>query len=149
MIRVVLDTNVIVSALIFGGIPRSVLELAQSERCDWWYSDPVQDEVERVLRVKFGWPQEKLNEILPRLWKIGTFIRPDIRIHSIIDDPDDDRVLECAAPVEQNSSFLEIVISSRWAVTKQYPSFLRVSSLRWLGWTYRHPHSPAANGSPI
>ena len=28
MIRIVLDTNVIVSALVFGGVPRAVLELA-------------------------------------------------------------------------------------------------------------------------
>jgi predicted nucleic acid-binding protein len=31
--RIVLDTNVIVSALVFGGLPRQILELAEA---GWW-----------------------------------------------------------------------------------------------------------------
>jgi uncharacterized protein len=106
MIRVVLDTNVIVSALVFGGIPRRILELAQSKEYDWFYSEPIQEEVERILRVKFGWPQEKLNEVRAQLWIFGEFIAPNIKIQAVIDDPDDDRVLECAV-----SSGADIVVS--------------------------------------
>jgi hypothetical protein len=53
--RIVADTNVIVSALVFGGVPRGVLEQAEAGRCDLFYSESIQREVRRVLEQKFGW----------------------------------------------------------------------------------------------
>ncbi|HZZ15617.1 MAG TPA: putative toxin-antitoxin system toxin component, PIN family [Candidatus Sulfotelmatobacter sp.] len=94
--RIVMDTNVIVSALVFGGVPRQGLELADSGRCEFFYSPPIQDEVRRVLEEKFGWSGAKMDEVLPKLWKIGTPIVPHHRVEAVRDDPDDNRILECA-----------------------------------------------------
>src|ERR1700719_4504352 len=74
--RIVADTNVIVSALVFGGVPRRVLELADSAVCELFYSEAIQVEVRRVLLEKFGWSDAKLD--------------------AVFDDPDDNRILECA-----------------------------------------------------
>ncbi len=66
--RIVLDTNVIVSALVFGGLPRQILELAEAGWWEFCYSDAIRKEVRRVLEGKFGWSNSKLDEILPVLW---------------------------------------------------------------------------------
>jgi predicted nucleic acid-binding protein len=39
--RIVADTNVIVSALVFGGVPRRVLELADSAAWELFYSEAI------------------------------------------------------------------------------------------------------------
>jgi len=94
--RVVVDTNVIVSALVFGGVPRLVLELAQVGRCQLFYSEAIQVEVRRALGEKFDWSEARLDEVLPALWNIGELIVPCNRVNAVSDDPDDDRILECA-----------------------------------------------------
>jgi uncharacterized protein len=96
MIRIVLDTNVIVSALVFGGVPRGVLELAEAGQCQLFYSKPIQTEVRRVLAEKFDWPQAMLQEALPVLWAIGTLVSPRITLNAVPTDSDDNRILECA-----------------------------------------------------
>ena len=94
--RIVVDTNVIVSALVFGGVPRQVLELADAGQCELFYSTAIQDEVRRVLADKFGWDTAALRKVLPVLWDMGEIVVPRIAVHAIPDDRDDDRILECA-----------------------------------------------------
>ncbi len=53
--RVVLDTNVIVSGLNFPGNERLVLELALRGRFQMYLSPFILEEVEGVLGSKFGW----------------------------------------------------------------------------------------------
>jgi uncharacterized protein len=96
VIRIVLDTNVIVSALVFGGVPRGVLELAEAGECQFFYSEAIQTEVRRVLSEKFEWPQAILREALPVLWSMGELVVPRMTLDAVPDDPDDNRILECA-----------------------------------------------------
>jgi putative PIN family toxin of toxin-antitoxin system len=96
MIRIVLDTNVIVSALVFGGVPRAVLDIVEEGQCELFYSEAIQNEVRRVLAEKFSWPSATLQKVLPVLWTMGELVTPRIVIRAVPDDPDDDRILECA-----------------------------------------------------
>jgi putative PIN family toxin of toxin-antitoxin system len=96
MIRVVVDTNVIVSALVFGGVPRGVLELAEAGQCQLFYSAAIQTEVCRVLAEKFDWPQAMIDEVLQVVWGIGKVVAPRITLNAVPADPDDNRILECA-----------------------------------------------------
>lgn len=96
MTRIVLDTNVIVSALVFGGVPRIVLELADAGQCQFFYSEPIQTEVRRVLAEKFDWPSTMLDRVLPVIWSMGEQVVPRASVAIVAEDPDDDRILECA-----------------------------------------------------
>lgn len=102
MIRIVADTNVTVSALVFGGLPRTVLELAEAGHCELFYSTAIQNEVCRVLAEKFQWSAAMLQKTLPHLWGIGKLVVPQVTIKVVLDDPDDDRILECAFHVSAN-----------------------------------------------
>jgi len=106
VIRIVLDTNVIVSALVFGGIPRGVLELAEAGQCRFFYSEPIQTEVRRVLSIKFSWPEAMLRDALPIVWSTGQLVVPRTTLDAVPDDPDDNRILECAVEAQA-----EIVVS--------------------------------------
>ena len=127
--RIVLDTNVIVSALVFGGLPREILELAQVGQCELFYSEAIQTEVQRVLFEKFGWSEAKLEQVLPVLWNLGELVSPQHKIKVVVDDPDDDQILECALAARA-----DVVVSGHWHLLriKKYRSIPIVSPREFL-----------------
>ena len=129
MIRIVLDTNVIVSALVFGGVPRAVLELTAARRCELFYSEPIQAEVRRVLEEKFGWAPAMLQRVLPVLWSTGELVVPGTIVEAVPDDPDDNRILECALGAKAN-----FVVSGdhHLLALRRYKSISIVSSRQFL-----------------
>jgi uncharacterized protein len=94
--RIVVDTNVIVSALVFGGLPRRVFETVEEGYCELFYSAEIQAETRRVLHEKFGWEGQELDLYLPELWDLGQVVTPRQRINAVKEDPDDNRIIECA-----------------------------------------------------
>jgi uncharacterized protein len=97
MIRVVLDTNVYISALIFGGLPGSLLDLALLESFIPIISPALLDELDEKLRLKFEVSAEDTAIVRKKLESIAEIVKPDAVLQVIEDDPDDNRVLECAA----------------------------------------------------
>ena len=74
--RVVLDTNVVVSALNFPGNERLVLELALRGRFEFYLSRFILKEVAGVLVRKFGWDEERTAEAVIVLEKAANVIKP-------------------------------------------------------------------------
>ena len=95
--RVVLDTNVIISGLNFPGNERLVLELALRGRFDLCLSPFILDEVAGVLTHKFGWSEERSSQAVRTLQEAAIIIEPQQRPPVIQDSQADNRVLECAA----------------------------------------------------
>jgi putative PIN family toxin of toxin-antitoxin system len=93
--RVVIDANVYISALVFGGVPQKVIDLIETQGASLFVSPPIMDEVTEVLIRKFDWTRAEVEQFLPPLWRRCVVIRPLERIE-ISKDPDDNRVLECA-----------------------------------------------------
>lgn len=96
--RVVLDTNVLVSALIFpGGPPEALYRLALEGRIDLVTSPALLAELGRVLEQKFGWERDRAEQAVAQLTRIGTVVDPKQDLRVVSADPSDDRVLEAAA----------------------------------------------------
>ena len=93
---VVLDANIYVSALAFGGKPKRVFQLGITRRVDLAISDPIRTEVLRTLRDKFRWSEERLTEASSLIGTAATTVVPAVTLRVVERDPDDDRVLECA-----------------------------------------------------
>jgi putative PIN family toxin of toxin-antitoxin system len=93
--RVVLDTNVYISALLYGGKPKRVLDLALSTEMQLLISQPMRLELERVLREKFDFTPHELAANADPLWSSAEWIAPLRRVNLCRDEPDN-RVLECA-----------------------------------------------------
>jgi len=96
MMRVVLDTNVYISALMFGGLPGSLLDLALLQSFVLVISPARLDELDEKLRLKFGVSAEDNGIIRAKLENNAEIVRPDMILDVIKNDPDDNRVLECA-----------------------------------------------------
>lgn len=97
MTRIVLDTNVIISAIMFGGAPRKVFESVLSGKHRAYVSRILLDEIETVLsRPKFGLQVDIIQSIMREFQEIMDLVSPREFLKVISNDPDDDRVLECA-----------------------------------------------------
>ena len=95
MMRVVLDTNIFISAFLFGGKPARLLQLAEDGAFALLASSALMSEVEEVLAGKFSWPEPLVRAACDPLWNLADVIVPTIRIKDC-PDADDNRVLECA-----------------------------------------------------
>lgn len=99
--RIVADTNVLVSGLLWTGVPHKIIKLAEDKKIILLSSLPLIEEISGVLeRDKFDLRLEKLNstrtEIIGSLLSIIEIVHPAETISIIKEDPDDNIVLECA-----------------------------------------------------
>lgn len=95
--KVVLDTNVLISALVFGGKPRRVFQAATAGVIQLVISEILLEELTGVLEgAKFRYPKELTRMILDELTAVAELVTPTLSIRRITSDPDDNRVLECA-----------------------------------------------------
>ncbi len=102
MIRVVFDTNVYISALMFGGLPGSLLDLAFLHSFTLVISPALMGELDEKLRSKFEVSDEDAAIIRAKLEGNAEIVMPDMVLDVIEDDPDDNRVLECAVKGSAN-----------------------------------------------
>jgi hypothetical protein len=95
--RIVCDTNVIVSGLLFGGHSRAILEAIASGTVKAYTSPALLHELHDVLmRRKFRLRQEQVNAMMELVRETFVCVSPEKELSVIVDDPDDDRVLEAA-----------------------------------------------------
>jgi putative PIN family toxin of toxin-antitoxin system len=95
-LRVVFDTNILVSALVFpGGRGEEALRRIVEERDALVLSRPILDELLGVLARKFARDAEQLARVAVFLGDLGTMVRPGRRL-KVLKDPPDNRILECA-----------------------------------------------------
>lgn len=96
MVGVTADTNIYISALIFAGLPRQLLLPAEDGRIRLYISEAIHQELRRVLHGKFAWSEREIDETSRQLAGCTELVRPSETLDVIKDDPDDNRVLECA-----------------------------------------------------
>jgi len=95
--RIVLDTNVLISAIVFGGRPREVLEKVISGTFAMAISAEMLAEFQGVLAgKKFRYPSGIVHTIVNELLAVSELVRPTIKVEQIKADPADNRILECA-----------------------------------------------------
>jgi len=73
---IVCDSNIYISAIVFGGSPRDVLALAEQGKILLLVSPALISEVEGVLEDKFEWELRRIRQICRPLWKIAKRIDP-------------------------------------------------------------------------
>lgn len=100
----VLDTNVLISAVLFGGTPEAIVNLCRSGKTQLVTSDAILVELSGVLRRKFGMEGRQVVAIVEELRSFAMVVVPATTLNVIEVDPDDNRVLECA--VEARADFI-------------------------------------------
>lgn len=94
--KVVFDTNILVSALVFpGGRGEAALLRIVKEQDQLIISKPILDELLGVLGRKFARDAEELAHAAVFISELGILVKPRRKLHVVEDDPDN-RILECA-----------------------------------------------------
>lgn len=95
--RVVLDTNVLLSALAFpGSRPDQVLQRVRRGEVELFLSPFILAEFERILRDKFRFAKRHTDERVTAIRHLATLVAPTERITLVTAKDDDNRILECA-----------------------------------------------------
>lgn len=96
MIRVVADTNVYVSAIVFGGNCEVILAMARARVVELFVSSAIRRELRLVLSHRFGWQELQVREALAEVSAIASLLTPTARLSGILAHDQDHRILECA-----------------------------------------------------
>lgn len=109
--RVVADTNTVVSGLLWHGAPRQVLDAARANQIELFVTAPLLLELEDVLqRGKFSVRLNRANvsahQLVLGYAALAKFIKPAVIAPTILADADDDAVLACALAADA-----EIIVS--------------------------------------
>lgn len=99
MLKLVVDTNIIVSALLKpDSLPDLIINMILNKNFNLCLSEDIFDEYQGVLgREKFkGLNQEKTRRLLLKIKKDAKFVKPSFSVDVIKRDPEDNKFLECA-----------------------------------------------------
>ena len=96
--RLVPDTNVVASGLLWGGPPRLLLTAGRQRRVALFTSPPlIRELADILLRKKFerkiAASRLSVDELIAGYEALAATVRPAVIAPTIIDDPDDDQVL--------------------------------------------------------
>lgn len=96
--RIVLDTNTVISGLLWFGNPRQILDLAEEGTVTICTSSNLLNELEKVLaRPKFterlATVGTSVEEVLDRFIELAEVVE---KVMVVTADPDDDAVISCA-----------------------------------------------------
>jgi uncharacterized protein len=104
-VRVVVDTNVLVSGILSGGIPYKIIELWKNGEIEVCYASKILREYNRVLSYpKFKLPLSVIADLLVFITESGKKIELKTKINVIKEDPFDNVFLSCA--VDSNCQFV-------------------------------------------
>ncbi|MDP2704485.1 MAG: putative toxin-antitoxin system toxin component, PIN family [bacterium] len=94
--KVVFDTNILVSAIVFGGNPRRCLELALEEKIQLYTSRTLLAELVEKLQKKFNWSEESIKKTIWRISQHTVIVYQTEKVDKIKNDPSDNHILEVA-----------------------------------------------------
>lgn len=98
MIKIVADTNVLISALVFGGVPLIVLKMAHDKKIKLIISAETLIELDRTISAKFPVFLSELEGLRRYIDKYGLIMRSTVtQEFKQLRDPDDGHILQAAA----------------------------------------------------
>jgi len=131
MIKAVADTNVYISAILFGGKSEEIRKLAREGEVELLISEPILAEIADVLKRKFNWFDWQISEVIRDIRSITTLITPAFTLSIIKEDEPDNRVLECAA--EGKASYIVSGDEHHLQPLKEYEGIKILSPAQFLG----------------
>lgn len=94
--RVVFDTNIWISGLLWCGKPYQCLLLARAGAVQAVYCPQMVAELAEKLRRVFGFSENHLQAVLYDLRRVAQRVEVPGDLRVVADDPDDDKFVECA-----------------------------------------------------
>ncbi len=99
-LKVVLDTNVWVSALFWGGKPASIIQAAEDGKVRIFISEGIGAEIGEVLAYpkleKIYRPELRREDLVEQVLKNARFVKAPSKVHVVGEHPADNKFLDCA-----------------------------------------------------
>jgi len=95
-LRIVLDTNIFISAALLGRVCEEIIKFCRFGKVDVFISRDIIREIEDKLRSKFLWNNNQIRIFIDSILEFCHLIEVNEKIIFVKDDPDDDKILECA-----------------------------------------------------
>src|SRR3989344_6372724 len=102
--NVVLDTNILISATLWNTSIANRLLNQLISKSNIFTSEYILLEFEKVLKRDFNKSEEDAAKLTEDLSIIFTTVNPYKKLNVVKDDPDDNKILECA--VESSSDYI-------------------------------------------
>ena len=130
MLRIVIDTNIYISAILFDGKPEAIIKLAAAENVTLYTSHAITAEVAGVLKNKFSWTNQQVEYTDQFLRDISVLVTPTGSIDIIKTDDADNRILECA--LECKADYIVTGDRKHLLTLKRYQETAIVDSAEFL-----------------
>lgn len=128
-IKVVLDTNIYLSGIIFGGNSRHILDLLIKKRIIAFISPSILLEISQKLKDKFHWSTEQIQVTVKTIAKTAIVVNPQEKLNVVKSDKDDNRILEAA--IESEADYI-ITGDKHLLQIKNYQDIEIVSPVNFL-----------------
>ncbi len=104
-LKIVLDTNVWVSALLWGGKTAEIVKAAEDRKIRIFISEEIIVEISHVLgyaKLEKIYQAEGLRreDLIEKVLKIGKFVKVNEKVNVVREHSADDKFLECALETE-------------------------------------------------
>mgnify|MGYP001581532977 CR=1 FL=1 len=99
--RLVLDTNVLISASLWSAsVSQKMLSKLILQNAEVYSSLEILSEFQKVLKRDFNYSESEVTVITEKLFSFLLIANPTEKIVVVTEDPDDDKILECALAVQ-------------------------------------------------
>ncbi len=129
--KIVLDTNILISALGWLGKPKQIFNMVLDGELELLISQRQIQELEKVLNYpRLGFTEDQKTRFLSVLLEAATLVETSNTLQVVKEDPDDDVILESA--VENNADFL-ITGDPHLLKIKQFNKVKILTAAQFLG----------------
>jgi len=95
--KIVLDTNVFISGIFFGGPPSQILQSWRKSQIKIVLTEQILEEYQRVgEELSAQYPSINIEPIIELFTIFGEFVETKGITETICEDPDDNKFIECA-----------------------------------------------------
>ncbi len=116
---VTFDTNVLLSATLWdASVAQKLLFDLIKQNVKIYSSTEILSEYQEILKRDFDFSDEEIAGILEKVLAFVTLVNPTIKVEVVKDDPDDNRIIECA--LGSNSKYI-ITYDKHLLNLKEYP----------------------------
>lgn len=93
---VVYDTNILISGMVWGGVPYDCIKFAMTDSVEGLTCAEIIAEFDEKLTTKLEYSQYRVSRIVTRLLGFLQMVKITNKLERVTGDPDDDKVIECA-----------------------------------------------------
>jgi len=101
--KVVLDTNILISAFVYGGKPRRIFEeVVLGDVVIGLISDEILEEFDRILKNNFGYSKKRVEQANAKIRMIFEIVKTGNVPNVVKEDHTDDQILAAAISGQAN-----------------------------------------------